>query len=83
MVWHVVSKGFNYQAAKFDINHTCFISNGEELGHWADIYYEKGIGWYMKATKEGENSKSCLKVALKDNDEIYSDGTRDSQPILI
>ena len=45
-----------------------FIKNVLDPGYWADIYYEKGIGWYMQATVNGEKSQFSLKVALKDND---------------
>ena len=37
----------------------------------------------MKATVDGENHKNSLKITLKDNDEIYANGSRDSQPVLI
>lgn len=33
-----------------------FINNVSDPGYWGDVYYEKGIGWYLIATEKGEKS---------------------------
>jgi len=42
----------------------------KKINHWGYLCYEKMCGWYLEATREGEQSPNGLRICFKNNTQI-------------